>query len=211
MQSFDRNQEYVPYVYFVQPPLHNPTYSYERLLNVIPVSTTETHDPKKGSIKYSYAFSNNLQLFSGALSENITINHTGPVDVFNQAFVLGRRLGPAIQSLGAKTSSRKRVSIELTVPAPFDINACFLNSSGCPLYTGGITFGQIEELLNGLKPFGARSASMFGTMRSVQPGQVWVKEDSINWNPAMGNFSRSVEWVYQYCNNNLSRSNLDEM
>ncbi len=211
MQSFDRNQNYVPYIYTTQPPLNNPIYSYERLLNTNPVSSNETHDPKKGSIKYSYEFTNNLNLFSGVLSESISINHTGPVDVFNQAFVLGRRLGPAIQSLGAKTSARKRVTIDLTVPAPFDINACFLNSTGCPLYTGGITFGQMEELLQGLKPFGNRTATMFGTARPPIAGQSYVKEDSINWNPAIGSFSRSVEWVYQYCRNDLTRSSLSEM
>jgi hypothetical protein len=182
----------------------------ERLLNIIPISTNETYDPKTGSIKYSYEFSNKFSLFSGTLSENISIDHTGPVDVFNQAFVLGRKLGPAIQSLGSKTSSRKKVTIELGVPAPFDISACFINSSSCPLFTGGTTFKKVEELLKGLKPFGERT-SMFGNIRSAQPGQAWVHSDNISWNPAVGSFSRSVEWVYQYCNQKLDRPSLSEM
>jgi hypothetical protein len=210
INSNDRNQDYIPSTYNVQPPPHNPIYSYERLLNVIPVTNTETHDPRKGSISYTYEYNNRNSLFSGVLSENINLEHTGPVDIFNQAFVLGRRLGPAIQSLGAKTASYKTLTIELSVPVAYDINACFLDSPSCPLYTGGLTFLKMEEVINGLKPFGART-SMFGTIRGDQPGQVYLKGDNITWNPANGSFSRSIQWVYQFCNNNLSRSSLTEM
>lgn len=210
INSNDRNQDYIPSTYDTQPPPHNPVYSYERLLNVIPVTNTETHDPRKGSISYSYEYNNRNSLFSGVLSENINIEHTGPTDVFNQAFVLGRRLGPAIQSLGSKTSSYKKLTIDLSVPVAYDINACFLNSPSCPLYTGGLTFLKMEEIINGLKPFGARTP-IFGIVRSTQSGQVYLRSDNITWNPANGSFNRSIEWTYQFCDNNLSRSSLAEM
>lgn len=212
INSYDRNQNYVPYEYDKQPTLNNPVYSYERLLNVIPISNTETHDPKKGSISYSYEYSNQLSLFSGVISESISIDHTGPTDIFNQAFVLGRKLGPVIQSLGAKTSSSKKLTIDLTVPVPTGLDGCFLSSSSCPLYTGGFVFKKMEELISGVTPFGART-DMFGSekIRPAQDGKAYLKGDNITWNPAIGNFSRSIEWIYQYCNNNLTRSNLQEM
>jgi hypothetical protein len=183
----------------------NPLYTRENLLNTNPTSTTEGHDPRKGTISYSVEYNNRLNLISGVLSENISINDTGPADVFGESFIIGRRLGPIIQSLNAKTSSRKDVSVDVTVVPPSSIAGLLITNTNCPLYTGGRIYGQINELLTGLAPFGSRPTSIFGNIqRGSAAGQVFISQDNQSWNPTDGRYSRNVSWVYQQCNNSTS-------
>ena len=196
----DRNQNYVSPATNPPPPPNNPMYCHESLLNAIPVTTTEGHDPRKGTISYSYEFNNKFNLISGVISENITLNETGPTDVFSEAFVIGRQLGPVIQSLGTKTSTRKDLTIEVVVVPPSSIEGLIMTNSLCPLFTGGSVYSRIQGIVDGLKPFGARSNTYFGSLaRGQLPGQVYVSQDNHSWNPTEGRYSRSVSWVYQQC------------
>ncbi len=196
----DRNQNYVSPATNPPPPPNNPVYCHETLLNVIPVSTTEGHDPRKGTISYSYEFNNKFNLVSGVISENITINETGPTDVFSEAFVIGRQLGPVLQSLGTKTSTKKDLTIEVVVVPPSSIAGLIMSNNQCPLWTGGSVYSHIQGIVDGLKPFGARSNSYFGNLARTQlPGQVYLSQDNHSWNPTEGRYSRSVSWVYQQC------------
>lgn len=181
---------------------NNPIYCKEALLNIIPISTTEAHDPRKGSITYSYEFNNRFRFLSGVLSENITINDTGPTEVINQAFVLGRRLGPVLQSLGTRTSANKSVSIEIIVTPPTGPGGFFLSSNECPLWSGGTTYKTIENLIKGFQPFGERVSNVFGNVvtRASKPGQVFITQDDHSWAPTEGRYTRNVAWVYQTCN-----------
>jgi len=209
--NFEKStDDYVSLTANPQPPPRNPTYCKQKLLNIIPVSTNEGHDPRKGSISYSYEFNDKFRFISGVLAENITINQTGPIDVINEAFVLGRRLGPVLQSLGAKTSSRKDLTFEIVVVPPSSFNGFMLSNSECPLYTGGTTYKTIQAIIEGFKPFGDRQSSVFGTFatRTNDTGQVFVSQDNSNWNPTEGRYTRTIGWVYQTCN--LSRSYLDD-
>lgn len=199
----DRNQNYVSPATNPPPPPNNPMYCHESLLNAIPVSTTEGHDPRKGTISYSYEFNNKFNLITGVISENITLNETGPTDVFSEAFVIGRRLGPVLQSLGTKTSTRKDLTIEVVVVPPSSIEGLIMTNSQCPLFTGGSVYSRIQGIVDGLKPFGARSNTYFGSLlRGQLPGQVYVSQDNHSWNPTEGRYSRSVSWVYQQCSTN---------
>jgi hypothetical protein len=191
----------------VRTPPNNPFYCEENLLNPNPTSTTEGHDPRKGTISYSVEYTNKLNLISGVLSENISINDTGPTDVFGESFIIGRRLGPILQSLNAKTSARKDVSIDVTVVPPSSAATLTMKAPGCPLYIGGSIYTAIDSLIIALSPFGAQTSTYFGNVRDVQPGQVFVSQDNQTWNPSDGRYSRSVSWVYQQCNN--SRNYLD--
>jgi hypothetical protein len=191
----------------VRTPPNNPFYCEENLLNPNPTSTTEGHDPRKGTISYSVEYTNKLNLISGVLSENISINDTGPTDVFGESFIIGRRLGPILQSLNAKTSARKDVSIDVTVVPPSSAATLTMKAPGCPLYIGGSIYTAIDSLIIALSPFGAQTSTYFGNVRGVQPGQVFVSQDNQTWNPSDGRYSRSVSWVYQQCNN--SRNYLD--
>jgi len=196
----DRNQNYVSPATNPPPPPNNPMYCHESLLNAIPVSTTEGHDPRKGTISYSYEFNNKFNLITGVISENITLNETGPTDVFSEAFVIGRQLGPVIQSLGTKTSTRKDLTIEVVVVPPSSIEGLIMTNNQCPLWTGGSVYSRIQGIVDGLKPFGARSNTYFGNLQRGQlPGQVYLSQDNHSWNPTEGRYSRSVSWVYQQC------------
>ena len=188
-------------------PPNNPFYCEENLLNPNPTSTTEGHDPRKGIISYSVEYTNKLNLISGVLSENIGISDTGPADVFGESFIIGRRLGPILQSLNAKTSARKDVSIDITVVPPSSAANLTMTSSGCPMYTGGTIYTSINNLIEALRPFGARTSNFFGTVRTSAPGQVFVSQDNQSWNPSDGRYSRNVSWVYQQCDN--SKNYLD--
>lgn len=202
MNSSERNQNYIQNNVSPQPVPGNPTYSYERHLNVIPLSTSENHDPRKGSISYTYEFNNKLKVLSGVIAENITINDTGPIEVINQAFVLGRRLGPVLQALGTRTNATKTVVVDIIVVPPSSIQDCLITSSGCPVWTGGTTYSGINQLIEGLKPFGDR-VSIFGNMNRVgvqtPQGQVYATQNDHSWSPMEGRFTRSVSWVYQTC------------
>jgi hypothetical protein len=194
---------YVPLNYDRDKVLENPTYSQDNLLNIIPWSTSESHDPRKGIITYGYEFNNKFTIISGAISENISMDDTGPNDVVAEVFVLGRKLGPVLQSLSAKTTSKRSVSIDITVMPATGISQYFMSNTNCPLYTGGNAYDTIEKIIEGLKPFGVRNSSVFiGAGRTTAPvGQVYQTENQFSWNPTEGKYTRKATWIYQQCNN----------
>lgn len=196
----DRNTNYISPATNPPPPPNNPVYCNESLLNAIPVTTTEGHDPRKGTISYTYEFTNKLNLIPGVISENISMTETGPTDIFSEAFVIGRRLGPIIQSLGTKSSTSKDLVVEVAVLPPYSISGIIMTNSQCPLWTGGSVYSHIQGIVDGLKPFGSRASAYFGNLNRGQlPGQVYVSRDTHSWNPTEGRYTRSVTWVYQQC------------
>lgn len=204
INSKERQLNYIPPI--TNPPLppNNPVYCKQPPLNVIPVATSESHNPKKGTISYSYEFTSKFSIISGALFESISIQDTGPTDVIAEAFVLGRTLGPVLQNLGSKTSSKKSVTIEIGIVPPTSMPGFFMHNNTCPLYISGSVYKTITGIIEGLKPFGDRSQDIFGSAwtRTNAPGQVYVTSDTQSWDPASGRFTKSVSWVYQHCNNN---------
>jgi hypothetical protein len=216
MSTADRTVGYVaPYSVgtAAQPP-NNPVYSKHGLLNIIPVSTSESHNTRKGTISYSYDFNNKFTMISGVIAENVSIEDTGPVDVIGEAFVLGRALGPVLQNLGTKTTSKKSVTIEVTVVPPSSLAGFFMQNSVCPLWTGGTIFTTITGIVEALKPFGDRASSFIGASPVTRTGpairnsgQVFVSQDNQSWDPTNGKYVRTVGWNYQQCTN--SRNWLD--
>jgi hypothetical protein len=202
MNTPDRDRNYINPALTSSAPA-NPVYSKENLLNIIPISTSEGHNPRKGTINYTYEFNNKLTYISGTISSNITINDTNPADIIGEAFVLGRRLGPVLQNLGASTAAKKEVSIELTVVPPASIGGLLLTNSECPLYTGGMVYSTVQSLIEGLRPFGNRPISIFGNFdhRTTTQGTVYKTADSQSWNPIDGRFTKTVTWTYQQCTN----------
>jgi len=184
-------------------PTANPVYHSDRMLNVIPWATTEGHDPKRGVITYSYEYNNKYTLMSGVISENITVTDNAPVDVVAEVFVLGRKLGPVLQALGAKTSCTKDVSIEIVTMPVTGLDQYFMSNSACPMFTGSTLYANIQRIVEGLKPFGVRDATVFGSAsRGAGTGQVYLDRDTQSWNPTEGRYTRNVSWKYQQCNNN---------
>ena len=164
---------------------NNPIFSKERALNPIPVSTTEGHDHRKGTITYSYEFTNRNIVISGAISSSLSINDTGPTDVISENFVIGRALGPIIQSMGTTTSSRKDVSIDLTVFPPMDEDGFHISNTKCPMYTGGYLWNKTTEIVDNLAPAGAV--------------QYYRSANNYSWSPIDGRFTMNKSWVYQSC------------
>jgi hypothetical protein len=210
MSTADRTVGYVaPYSVgsAAQPP-NNPVYAKHGLLNIIPVSTSESHNTRKGTISYSYDFNNKFTMISGVIAESVNIEDSGPVDVIGEAFVLGRALGPVLQNLGTKTTAKKSVSIEVTVVPPSSLAGFFMQNNVCPLWTGGTIFTTITGILEALKPFGDRASSFIGSSAVTRvgsatnaEGQVFVSQDNQSWDPTNGKYVRSVAWNYQQCTN----------
>jgi hypothetical protein len=180
----------------------NIMFAKEKLLNVNPISCSEDHDPRHGTINYNYEYSNRFTYISGVLSETVRINDNGPADIINEAFVLGRKLGPALQNLGSRTSSKKDVSIEISVVPPGSIGGFVLNNKDCPLYTGGIVFSGISGMIEAFRPFSStRSAGVFANDSTGcnTGGTSYVASNTTIWDPIAGKFTRNVSWIYQHC------------
>jgi len=204
MHSIDRNRSYANNTSNPKAIPGNPIYSYERPLNVNPVSTSETHDPRKGTINYTYEYSNKFKYFPNTISESITISDTHPSQVINEAFVLGRRVGPVLQDLGTITSAKKEINLELVVIPPTSIQGHFMSHPECPLCISGDLYNGINIMLNQLKPFGDRPINVFGQLGTRTPttgdeGNLYLANDTHSWEPSAGVYKRNIAWVYQHC------------
>jgi hypothetical protein len=177
----------------------SPAFFADRPLNTIPVSTTEGHDPIKGLINYNYEFNNQYRAISGVISENINITHDAPADNIAETTVLGRYLGPIIQSIG-RTNARKSITIDIVVQPPQSVIGSIPNSTLCPVGLNTDLRNYIQDLIDGHAPFYPRDVSVFGgSARTAQVGTVFVQSDQETWNPTEGRFSKTVSWIYQQC------------
>jgi hypothetical protein len=193
MNTPDRTLQYTNPAFLNRPP-ENPIYSRERPLSTIPASITEGHDPRKGTISYSVEYKNNLKIISGVLSENIDISYDVPHDEVATITVPGRALGPILARTG-RSATRKTLNISVVVVPPTSISGTVLNSTECPLYTGGNVYRTILDIINGNKPF---TGSPLITSRNSN-GIVFTQTDNESWSPSQGRYSRNVQWIYQAC------------
>lgn len=194
MNTSDRTLDYTP-AYNVNPPTppNNPIYSKETLLSTIPVNTSEGHDPRKGTISYSYEYTNRLTIISGVISENINVSYDNPIDNTSETTVIGRALGPIIQRVG-RSSPKKTISVEIAIPPITGINDISINSTTCPLHKSRYLFQTIEKIIEAHRPY---SPSTFFNEPIQTEGLVYTSNDSEQWNPTAGKYSRNVSWVYQ--------------
>lgn len=194
VNSADRTLNYmVPNTIPPQLP-NNPIYSKESLLSTIPVNTSEGHDPRKGTISYSYEFNNKLNLISGVISENINVSYNNPIDSTTEIPVVGRALGPILQRTG-RSLPKKSISIEIAIPPATGISQLSLNHTSCPLHRTGYLFKTIEQIIEAHRPY---TPSTFITNEPIQTeGLVYTSDDNEQWNPSTGKYSRSLTWVYQ--------------
>jgi hypothetical protein len=198
INSPDRTLSYVPQNRTNPPrPPNNPIYSKETLLSLIPISTSEGHDPRKGTISYSYEYNNRLNIISGVINENINISYTNPTDNTAETPVIGRALGPIIQRT-SRTTPKKTISVEVSVPPATGIDAMSLDQPKCALHRSQSIFQNIEKLIESQRPY---SPSTFLPGENIQTeGLVYSSDDSEQWNPTTGKYSRTVSWIYQQAN-----------
>jgi len=198
INSVDRNGiEYIPQ-WIEDPPSvpNNPIYSTETLLSTIPTSTTEGHDPRKGTISYTYEYNNRLTVIGGVISENINVSYDNPIDNTAETQVIGRALGPIIQRTGRSTP-KKTISVEIGILPARNIDQISLNNPKCPLHKDGYLFKTIEKIIEAHRPY---SPSSFLNEPNQSIGLVYSSSDNEQWNPSTGKYSRSVSWVYQQNN-----------
>lgn len=201
INSYDRNGEYDD----INPEAKHPNYANESALNVVPVSTSEGHDPHKGTINYSYEFNNKNNMLSsvwnGVLSENINVTIDSPADSTSEIQVLGRALGPIIVSNG-KTTARKSISVDIVIVPPNKPKECLQTDPTCPLYRDNILWQTINTVIEGHRPYGDRTNALFENSVSQPNGTVYKQSDQESWSPSQGRYSRSVSWIFQQCNIN---------
>lgn len=179
-------------------PPQNHIFLTENLLNVIPTSTSEGHDPIKGTISYSHEFDNRLLAISGVVSENINISNTAPANSVQEIQVLGRALGPILYSAGV-TNPKKNITVDIVVPKGSGIKSQFMTEPSCPLFVSGYFWRTVNTLIDGHAPFANRTVAFFENAQSQPFGTVFKDSDSEQWNPTEGKYSRSVSWTYQQC------------
>lgn len=194
LNSEDRTLEYSkPFAVEPPEPPNNPIYSKEALLSTIPISTSEGHDPRKGTISYSYEYNNKFTIISGVITENINVSYDNSIDSTNETVVLGRAIGPIVQRVG-RSLPRKTISVDIGIPPITKIDQVSLNNTDCPLHKNNYIFQTIEKIIEAHRPY---SPSKFLNEPVYNEGLVYTSNDSEQWNPTAGTYSRSVSWLYQ--------------
>jgi hypothetical protein len=169
------------------------------ILNITPLSYSETLNPAAGTIAYNVTYNNKPgQWLSGVLSSNLTVSDTNQSDVIAEVFVLGRVLGPILDKVGYSKTERK-LNLEVTYPLPTGFRQSHPNSPECIIHKDRAEYKQLKSLIDAFKPVGA---SAFATLVPTSPypvaqqGQVFKTADNTTWNPFEGRFSWDITWVY---------------
>ncbi len=138
-------------------------------LNPIPLSLTETHNINHGTVNYSREYSDRaIPSVSGAISEVITIQDSNPSDIFASIPVLGRALGPVLQSIGTVSARKRTIQMEIVLPASrIGFTAIAPNTNA---------------LLLGFVPIGS---------------VVFLESDQESWSARNGRYSRNVSFTWE--------------
>lgn len=160
----------------IAPTLHTRAQAYSSLsLNSSALSTNVGRNPVNGVINYNYQFDNRPTNYTpGAYSEVITISDRWDIDVFAPITVLGRTVGPLLQSIGTHQAVIRDLSVELVMaPATGSLAAVF-----------------------------AAKPSIVGIVTAAYPGTygitaVVVSDQNESWNPKEGRYSYRAQWTYE--------------
>ncbi len=153
-----------------------------RTINPQPLTASLSKSPTKGTITYTYEYNDRpCNFISNAIYENITVSDTYPADVFAAIPILGRAYGPILQDIGTITESRRTVNIDVLVNP----------ISGCGAVSGIMSSRPTAEV----RAFLCQMQSEI----SGENVQLFKSQDSDNWNPKTGRYSRTVEWVWTQC------------
>lgn len=149
-------------------------------------TTSIAHNPAKGIISYNYEYNDRpSNCITGALYEDISVVDNYPTDVVASLTVLGRSAGPILQDIGTVTAPTRNVNIEavMSIGSGCTVSALLANKPTT----------QVERLLCNFEQ------DLSGTY-----DQVFLQDDSENWNPKTGRYSRNVKWIYLDCSNSLN-------
>lgn len=142
----------------------------------LPISLEVEKNPTKGIITYNYKYDNvPLPCTPGALSEVINVsdqNMDGDVNVFGEIPIPLRAAGPNLQDMKTTKHKSRSVSMEI-VMAP---------TGNCDFLASYNLKPNVTALINQLRP---------------NAGQVFVDENTQNWNWKQGRYSKNITWIYQ--------------
>lgn len=153
-----------------------------RSINVIPVSKSVGYGPANGVITYNYEYNDRVgNCIANAVSESIVITDVNPIDVFTEIIIPGRANGPILQDIGTVGSRKRDISIDVVVrPATGcgSTSALFTNNPSTDVNTIFLLF--YAELT------GAHN-------------QVFLHNDTSNWEPKTGHYTATKGWTYGEC------------
>ncbi len=162
------------------------------ILNPIPVSVTEGFDPLLGEITYSWSYNNRpLNIVPCSISENLTVNDTLPSRQVAEVFVLGRRLGPVLQDLGTYSSASRSVTFEVVMPRASGISGLKFPANVYNSITGIIDLFDPQYI--------ATSNLLAANAQTANSVKSFVRENTENWDPLNGRFSKTKSWIYTKC------------
>jgi hypothetical protein len=138
-------------------------------LNPIPLSKSIGKNPQEGTITYNYSFDNRPANFiANALTEDIQVTDTYPGQNINVVPVIGRSQ-PIIQYVNSRSEYRRSLSITANLPA-----------------SGGLvakpSISELTAIFDFYKPIG---------------NKVYYEAPTENWNPRTGQYSYSINWVFE--------------
>jgi hypothetical protein len=169
------------------------------ILNINPISYTESLNPIAGTVGYSISYSNKPGTWvSGALSTSLTINDTLASDQVAESFVLGRPLGPVLQKVGTGKTER-RLTLEAVYPVPTGYKQAHPQSPDCIINKDRPEYKELKTLVDSFKPI---NPVAFATLVPTSPygvaeaGIVFKTSDTQTWQPFEGRLNWEVTWVY---------------
>lgn len=161
---------------------------FPRALNPAPATMQINRNPVQGVISYTFTYDTRKLLCTSnanILSEVFTLSDNSPHSMIAIIPILGRANGPVLQSLSTVSEFIRTMSVELVMLPP----------TGCPF-----TSSSINSILTQSPYYDVDVA--FDAMQSYLDAtydQVYLTNDTDNWDLNNGRYSRSVSWTIGDC------------
>lgn len=154
-------------------------------LNILPLTSSIGKNQVNGTIDYSYQYDTRpSNCIAGALAEQINIRDTNvdkTVDIFASIAVPGRSAGPVLQDINTTSQQKRSIDISIVVP---EVTGCVTAD-----LIAGSPRSDVTSLINDFK----------SDLNDANSEPVFTEEDTDNWNPKTGQYTRNVTFVYQNC------------
>lgn len=161
-------------------------------LNPTPLTISTATNEFTGEINYTLEYDDRpSNLFSGVLSENISVSDTYPGDVFAIIPVLGRPTGPVLQYIGGRTEYQRSLTIELVLPPPAigtagNLESKFRNNLLNKPSLKEPTRTAIRDVVNAHSPVNDPGIRKYFAAPSQE-----------TWDPREGRYTLNVTWTYE--------------
>lgn len=174
--------------------LYDRAYSYAkgnefpRSLNPTPQAWQINRNPVNGTISYSYTYDTRKLICTDRtdiLSESFTISDNSPHQMIAIIPILGRGAGPVIQDLATLSEFTRTMSVELVMLPP---TGCPFSSSAINNILGQSPYWEVDVAFDAMQAY-----------LSASHDQVFLTNDTDNWDMTNGRYSRSVTWTIGEC------------